>query len=819
MKGVEGDPSGMSSDERHLRELLIAAFADAKNKGKRDWQTMHLSVLKNRLLQRTERQFSEAAYGGGRMQDIVRMFPDILVLRAGPPPSAEFVSEVSTVVGVDEPESVQVALDHYRKSGDNLGVGEVYASRLSSVDEVDVERNFVNAIARWASPTPVDLKLDTIADLVKSISKFDKGVLARAVIHANLRLEDADRPPPNRGDLHYRIADSLRKTLRAPDREQPSAVVHAAMARTRERRSALARAVASFRQSIAIAAKLPSAEIVKRAHQYTPYALSGEEQVLHDVEVLLGPQFRKFCESCERYSAEDISRRATDLRRQVRRTFESLHHEPRPWIRTTVLGTVATHMSKLIDEGTESSERMMTPAIEVVGGTFKVDLEGQSDGVVFSVRVKNSGEGTAHGVHISPAPTVASPVLSMSVPTAPFDLPPHGERLLRLTLHNGGGARRVELTVPFQCHTVDGRQLEFTQHMLLEQQLTQPDWDQLLRSPPYPINPIQQKKDLYGRDAVLADLEHDVSNQTSVFLWGQKRVGKTSVLHVLAANLRGRSDIVCIILRMGELASLDEGQLAYVIATRLVDELETEHRLPAEHEFRGGLGRLVPIAESLARTAQKKMLVVIDEFDDLNSAFHVGERGRQFVKALRSLSEVGLTFMFVGSERMDSIYKEHATDLNKWVDRSLDRIETEPDCEALLTEPVAGMIEYDREAVSDIVKYCLGNPFYMHLVADRVFRRCAQEQRTFVGTTDINVVCERLARELGPTNFAHFWADEPILDRIEKLDAVSDNCLFLACVATLGTGRYESFDDIISVQAQLRVEDHEPAGFVSSSAH
>ena len=52
-----------------------------------------------------------------------------------------------------------------------------------------------------------------------------------------------------------------------------------------------------------------------------------------------------------------------------------------------------------------------------------------------------------------------------------------------------------------------------------------------------------------------------MSNETSTFLWGQKRVGKTSVLQVLAAKLNERGDIAGIVLRMGELASLHEGQL------------------------------------------------------------------------------------------------------------------------------------------------------------------------------------------------------------------------------------------------------------------
>jgi len=57
---------------------------------------------------------------------------------------------------------------------------------------------------------------------------------------------------------------------------------------------------------------------------------------------------------------------------------------------------------------------------------------------------------------------------------------------------------------------------------------------------------------------------------------------------------------------------------------------------------------------------------------------------------------MGLTFFLVGSERMKSIYYKHTTELNKWMDVHLDRMESPGDCRALITQPVADAIEFDR---------------------------------------------------------------------------------------------------------------------------
>ena len=813
--------------DQELRQLFVQAFAAAKDKGKADWQTMQLSVLKNRLLQRSQRRFRVADYGGKTMRELVERFPDVLAVGNGQDPSVRMLVDLACGNQTSEngrgkndiedgTESevedlgLQAILDQYRTSGDNLGVGEAYASELPSVHDDDVERMFVNMVAQWASSNPVRDEIHTIEDLLEHVDKFVLEPLALATVHATLRMQEAEREFPARvGDLNYRVAKPLQSLFKVPAKTRPNATMRAATAKTKELSTALEKAVERFCQSTAVAAKLPSTDVIKQCHAYGRYALLEERQTLRDVEVLLGTLFRRFCESCEKYEAERIPRRAKDLGRQLHRTIDGLREDPHHRIRSMVLGPVAKHMSRLIEEGTQASDEMMRPELQIAGGTFKLDLSGGDRDVVFPARVSNSGDGTAHEVSIRLNGSSGTVSLAASEPSTPFDLAPDTERLIRLKLSNALDSGTLELGAILECETANGRRLEFGQSLVFEQQRTQPDWDQLLRSPPYAINPIRDRKDLYGRDSVLAELELQVSNETSTFLWGQKRVGKTSVLQVLATKLNERGDIACIVLRMGELASLHEGQLGHTVAKRLVGALGIPHEVPSEEDFRAGLGRLVPYVEELGRASDRKMLVIIDEFDDLNPAFYLGERGKQFVKALRSLSEVGLTFMFVGSERMNSIYHTHSADLNKWVNSSLDRIEADADCEALLVEPVKGKIEYESGAVKQIVEYCRGNPFYMHLVAGKVFQRCAQERRTFVGISDFEYVRRSLVRELGPTNFAHFWEDVPVLDPADKLRSVANNCLFLACVATLGSGEYESLDDLAEAQKQLGLETHE----------
>ena len=445
----------------------------------------------------------------------------------------------------------------------------------------------------------------------------------------------------------------------------------------------------------------------------------------------------------------------------------------------------------------------------VVGGVFKLDLSGTEEGATFPARIQNLGEGPAYGIHLSTIEKEAAFQLCVTEPREKFNLGAGDERLITLHLTIPEGVQTLSLGIQWTCANANGRTCEFKQLLQFVQQNIQPNWDDLSQNPPYAINPIRNKKDLYGRDSILLELEHHVSNETSTFLWGQKRVGKTSVLQVLASEVSRREDLECIVLRIGELASLHEGQIAHTIASRIVTMLNLEVETPQEDHFGAGLGRLIPFVEQIKNDfPERKLLLIIDEFDDLDPAFYTGERGKQFVKALRSLSEVGLTFMFVGSERMDSIYRAHASDLNKWINCSLDRITSESDCMALIAEPVDGVIEFDDSAVHQIVGYCKGNPFYMHLLAGAMFLRCWKERRTFVGESDVEQIRRELLRTLGPTNFAHFWEDVPLLDAELKSRTIAKNCLYLTCISSLN-GHYEELNDLLEAQEGLELSSFE----------
>ena len=60
------------------RTLIQSAFAKAKESGRPDWHRMTVAVLKNRILDLTERTFRETDYGALTFQEFVRTHDNIL---------------------------------------------------------------------------------------------------------------------------------------------------------------------------------------------------------------------------------------------------------------------------------------------------------------------------------------------------------------------------------------------------------------------------------------------------------------------------------------------------------------------------------------------------------------------------------------------------------------------------------------------------------------------------------------------------------------------------------------------------------------------
>jgi hypothetical protein len=692
-----------------------------------------------------------------------------------------------------------------RDRGDNFSVGELLLRGATQKALEPTDALVARVICAWSTAKGPLHSPTSLAELGSLTGAFSNDNLATALVNSlrrfnltNIGVPDATR------DLAFKLREEIAEIYGAESRRSPIDACRLAIGKLDAMLSELEGEVTRFLRTTPGTAKSVSIEILKVANRLSPMLIPAERQYLRDVEVLIGPAFRKLCEAHERNDDTDVIRRAPELLQNIKTHKPALGDARlRSAIWTTLVQPIVDHLGSIVEEATSRGAVNLAPELRLRNPSTKADLRGNDKTIFLSFSLQNTGRGHAYDVSLQGNSIGATSILHLAEPAGPFDIPPEAEQLVRIRLTPTAPSQNLEVPIHWMCQTAVGQQAFFHEKLIISQQVTEPNWDALLSSPPYSLNPIRVPERLYGRESSLRRLRLAAMSNASTFVWGQKRIGKTSLLQVLSAELSQRSDTTSILLRMGELASLHEGQLARLIAQRLIENSGLTVAVPTEAEFGPGIGRLVPVVESLTKlTPGHKLIVIIDEFDDLDPAFYMGERGRQFVKALRSVSEVGMTFFFAGSERMEAIYGRHQADLNKWINVQLDRIDSRTDCRALIETPVFGVIEFSAEAIDFIIDYTAGNPFYIHNFCYQVFDRCLQEHRTFVDDNDTQAVRQQLLRALGPTNFAHFWEDNPLLDPSDKRRASAENCIALTCIASLG-GRYETLEDLQEVQESL----------------
>jgi len=471
-----------------------------------------------------------------------------------------------------------------RNAGDLLGAGEWMASKLAYGGEEYPEELFCKIVALWASPLELKVLPASMGELITRIDEFVPAELSVALVAATsvlLRSQQKQSLPKFVKDLAFRLQLPISDLFGVAPR-RPEDLCKAAVAKLETVMADFLSAIESFLNTRCVTAKIASIDVVKKSHQLKKLALPEEKAIISEIDVLLGPIFRKFCESCERQETDRILKRIPDLRDQTHRSISSPGRRANSALWNMTVAQIGRHIVKLVDEATLKSEEATTPSLMLASDVFKLDLSILGREMTFSCRLLNKGEGRASDVTFESDLSKLPLDIKILQPRGAFDVAGCSEQILTFEVILRDPLDTINIPVKWKCTTLAGRSHVDEDLLKIEKQNVQPDWDSLMKNPPYKINPIKSLKDLFGRDAILNELMLHASAGTSTFLWGQKRVGKTSVLQVLASELEKKGNFACVVLRMGELAALHEGQMAHTIAKRL-NEKVYDHKCQLDH--------------------------------------------------------------------------------------------------------------------------------------------------------------------------------------------------------------------------------------------
>jgi len=310
----------------------------------------------------------------------------------------------------------------------------------------------------------------------------------------------------------------------------------------------------------------------------------------------------------------------------------------------------------------------------------------------------------------------------------------------------------------------------------------------------------------FGRDEMISDIAKALQNSQSqskcVVIYGQKRAGKSSILHHLKTRLQSNSDLL--ILDLGNIgAILDEHssspflyQILWGILKKL--EYEIEDRIsegntplnlefPSDNEFYNHHSPLTffkDVFERFRRAASKssdwhnlRLVLLVDEFSYIYEYITKGLIPETFMKNWKALlQENFFNAVLVGQDVMPKFKQRFPNEFGTTQDERVTYLRRE-DAIRLIDEPIRiggrqGESRYRERAVERILDLTAGSPFYIQILCNRLVEYMNRKRASLVTEADVEQIKDELIRGVNALGLDKF--DNLINSGDTSEDAISD---------------------------------------------
>ena len=310
----------------------------------------------------------------------------------------------------------------------------------------------------------------------------------------------------------------------------------------------------------------------------------------------------------------------------------------------------------------------------------------------------------------------------------------------------------------------------------------------------------------YGRRALIETVAGTIQDthvqSKSIVIFGQKRAGKSSILHHLKQELIASNNLL--ILDLGNIGSiLDEHSqisFTYQILWSILDSLNDaisekvtdgfgalSLAFPTAIEFFQHPSPQVAFKEIFNRYRRQavraegwsevQIVLLIDEFSYIHDQIVRGRIPELFMKTWKALlQENYFNAVLVGQDVMPKFKQRFPNEFGTTQDERVTYLREE-DARKLIDEPIRiggwqGESRYRERAIERILALSAGSPFYIQIICNRLVEYMNRKRASLVTDSDVEQVKEELIRDvnaLGPDKF-----DNLINSGDTSEDAISD---------------------------------------------
>jgi len=464
-------------------------------------------------------------------------------------------------------------------------------------------------------------------------------------------------------------------------------------------------------------------------------------------------------------AAKDASRKRVLLKQALNKLEDAEKQSSLLTFGVSITAPIVARWSAVFESALVETSKSLSPSLRVYLARRTYLQEG--DVLTVTLEVANDGPGVALGLQAEFVSDVPIECVELDADA----LQPDSTASIVVRL-DGPVDDGIGLGWRLDCTDVEGRPVAFSSEEDLRVQGVPADVDFDTLSEANPFNAgevVTDPKMFFGRDQLVHRLVESVQRSGEAgslrILFGQRRVGKSSVLHFLGRSLENLESPVVV----GRVTWLNfsrhkPGQVLFEIAGALIRNAK-----------RLGLALPVPDADAYvanysfefnrlldqieAEIPDVRVAILIDEFDKAFFQFAdpTLDYGEPFYSYLRSLSSrAGTALVLAGGEELPQFLRELGPSFNNAKRERATYLPEEDNAALVRNENVR--LEFTDGAVSRVFACTQGNPFFTQMLCHDLYGFACGLHSLDVVRGDVDSVAQALVSErLTPESASHLY--------------------------------------------------------------
>jgi len=445
------------------------------------------------------------------------------------------------------------------------------------------------------------------------------------------------------------------------------------------------------------------------------------------------------------------------------------------------LRSIFGKIHSLICDDFGKSDIIKTANVKLFHPDRKYPFHKINEQIELKLVLKNEGLGHAFDIEIEVED--ADGLISEFNQTVATEMKIESINIILPVIVSANRTERPGLLIRYSWHNYDNCYVSKEELFEFESQREDIDWDKLKFKRPYSLQAVETEEELVGRKELVANIYANLISDTiqSAMIFGQKRVGKTSIAKALDNKIDKETDFIPVFIKVGDLDKTSPKNFIKTLGEAIVEETLDHNELSNQRIEKPVFDEVLspPLSTYFKRIKKLlpklKFIIIVDEFDEIPSElYRYTDIGKAFFLNIRSLSQEGtqIGFILIGGENMQ-IIRQSIDSLNLFSSFQVDYFDKEKffgDFKELIRYPVQNILEFSDEAIDEIYKLTEGNPFFTKFICGTLFKQACDKKDSYISIDEAKEAIADSIELLDLINVNHFWIDGIWEEQSEKRD-------------------------------------------------